>query len=109
VKIDLAVACPLRHALHFGEVEGLAAFAPYGRFNLDGADRDRDPPGCATDGFPLDIIHGESGFAGGESDEMKTDQLIGALRAPMASSCSTCSLKSAGSVTFMVPRSVYPD
>jgi len=68
VKTDLAVACPLGHALHFGEVEGLTAFAPYGRFNLDGADRDRDAAGCATDGFALDIIDGESGFAGGETE-----------------------------------------
>ena len=71
METDLAVASPFSHTLHFGEIEGLARFAADGSFDLQGADRHGDAPGCPAAGFAFQVVDCESRFAGGKRDEME--------------------------------------
>ena len=81
METDLAVAGPLRNALHFGEVEGLSSFAADGSFDLDGADGDRDAAGSATIGFALEVLDREGGFGGRERHKIEAAEGLAAIAA----------------------------
>jgi hypothetical protein len=53
MQTDLAIARPLRNALHLSQVERLSRFAAHRTFDLDSADRNRDAARRTTLGFAL--------------------------------------------------------